>query len=556
MAQPPTELNIICCSANIGNEMPTSLEAWIPKDGLHNGVQMDVIAVGAQEAVYKIHKPDKLDNTGNNNDEAEEVVKNNKKRAGAKDVIKEMFTGDCIAHLEKEILACIGGSYKLIKKRTSLEMRIFVFVHIDHAHAVGDVEAGKENTGLFKIVGNKGGQAIKFRIHGTEMCFMNAHLAAHFGDKHLARRNESVVEILKGIDVGNYDIDIDAQFPYTFFMGDLNYRTDIRSIPKYKTDLETDWAAKEPAWLKLWETSDGLLSEDVLAVWEDKGTLFRAEWETVRGLIAELDKSPKQRETALQTLRAADQLTTAMKNNEVFVGWNACVPQFKPTFKVLRPPDARVSADHPLEFLEKRIPSYCDRVLWKTLPGAKDLVSQTSFEACNDFLTSDHKPVRASFKIDIDNGRAHGDTPKTKDQLHFKFINLQAKLIKPEKPAKDIPDAYVELDSWPEDLLIGKQTKTRTMWNTYRPIWKNETILTRVAEQAINACSTPHIIICVRDKNHVTTRSSIGFCSINIKALQSHVNSSDTAYKFELPITEHSLQVGTMMGEVEVTRKK
>ena len=45
----------------------------------------------------------------------------------------------------------------------------------------------------------------------------------------------------------------------------------------------------------------------------------------------------------------------------------------------------------------KRVPSYCDRVLFKSLPGLESDLTLIEYEACDDFISSDHKPVRAQF---------------------------------------------------------------------------------------------------------------------------------------------------------------
>jgi hypothetical protein len=44
-------LKVLVCSSNIGNKMPESLDAWIPKDGGHH----DIIAVGMQESTFRVH---------------------------------------------------------------------------------------------------------------------------------------------------------------------------------------------------------------------------------------------------------------------------------------------------------------------------------------------------------------------------------------------------------------------------------------------------------------------------------------------------------------------
>jgi len=544
-----TELNVLCCSANIGNQIPTSLAAWIPKEGIHNDTQMDVISVGCQEAVYKLETDDKHSGA----DDAA-AVKNHKKRTGVMDAVKDAITKNVATHLEHMIAKWLGDNYKLVKSATALEMRLFVFVHIDHHKTVGDVEMGRESTGLFKVIANKGGQAIKFKIYDTELCFVNTHLAAHSGEKHLERRNESVSEILQGIELGDRKIDLDCQFPHIFWFGDLNYRIDIDRIVEYQKDFAENWSAKEKEWLAKWKQTDSNLSEDTLKIWADKGTKFRAEWETVRQVIRDFDKSPASKAAALKKLLDADQLNDSMKHNKVFCGWKACEPTFKPTFKVLRPPDSRVSPDHPLEYLEKRIPSYCDRILFKSLPDADALIKQISFEACEGFLTSDHKPVRASFNINIDNGRqAALESVATKTTLVLEFNSMRAQLIKQEHHS-DIPDTYVSLKSWPEDILIGRKLETSTKWNTHRPIWKGETINTTVKEQVVNESSSPHVLVCLRDKETVST-TSVGFCQIGLKSMQAHLKANgDAPYNFSLELVKNGLCIGVLSGSINIKR--
>ena len=72
-------------------------------------------------------------------------------------------------------------------------------------------------------------------------------------------------------------------------------------------------------------------------------------------------------------------------------------------FKVLR--------NEHLAYNEQRIPSWCDRVLWKSLPGFASNVQQTSYEACPEFMSSDHKPIRSAFRVSI-------EAPLTQNELN------------------------------------------------------------------------------------------------------------------------------------------
>jgi len=64
---------------------------------------------------------------------------------------------------------------------------------------------------------------------------------------------------------------------------------------------------------------------------------------------------------------------------------------FSPTFKV-----NRVAGN---EYKDQRIPSYCDRVLWKSMPSLAFCVKQVSLRSLPEVSTSDHKPVVAEFAV-------------------------------------------------------------------------------------------------------------------------------------------------------------
>ena len=47
-----------------------------------------------------------------------------------------------------------------------------------------------------------------------------------------------------------------------------------------------------------------------------------------------------------------------------------------------------------------RIPSYCDRILWRSMPHLRDNVRQLALASAPGVSTSDHKPLYAQFEID------------------------------------------------------------------------------------------------------------------------------------------------------------
>jgi len=49
----------------------------------------------------------------------------------------------------------------------------------------------------------------------------------------------------------------------------------------------------------------------------------------------------------------------------------------------------------------QRTPSYCDRILFRSLAGLKGMLKQTALEGVSMYTASDHNPVRAMFTVDV-----------------------------------------------------------------------------------------------------------------------------------------------------------
>lgn len=101
-----------------------------------------------------------------------------------------------------------------------------------------------------------------------------------------------------------------------------------------------------------------------------------------------------------------DQLIKAQEDKVAFVGFSESSPSFPPTFKL-------ESGEGNTAYSKKRIPAYCDRILWKSLrvstsscfpdylQAEEDKLKNVSFNYCPEITTSDHYPVSATFKVKI-----------------------------------------------------------------------------------------------------------------------------------------------------------
>ena len=54
-----------------------------------------------------------------------------------------------------------------------------------------------------------------------------------------------------------------------------------------------------------------------------------------------------------------------------------------------------------LTYTEKRVPSYCDRVLWHSATEHASRLRQASYISCDALLSSDHAAVKATFDLDV-----------------------------------------------------------------------------------------------------------------------------------------------------------
>jgi hypothetical protein len=93
-----------------------------------------------------------------------------------------------------------------------------------------------------------------------------------------------------------------------------------------------------------------------------------------------------------ELLLRKDQLLRAMGEGAALYGFQEGRVTFVPTYRVLRGREG-FSDD------KMRVPSWTDRVLWRTLPAAD--VKLGAYSSCPGVLTSDHRPVFAAFQIPL-----------------------------------------------------------------------------------------------------------------------------------------------------------
>jgi len=368
-------LTIRCLTWNVGNAKPVAAEL---AHALPDGLDEDIIVVGTQENSYKAGKGGRKRAVAQEKRAvAQESPEPTEKAGSAYSAYEPAPTpgsphssvGDT-EEREEESAAAVGGGGKghaeweeMLARRLGRgyvpvrhvrlwEMRLSVYVKASQRANVTKVHVASAATGgPGGMLGNKGGLVVRLRLGATSLAFVSCHLAAH--SHMLSRRNHNCSELLRetASALGPRHLTAAAQFDHVFWLGDLNYRTDLNAAAA---------AAGEEAPFPTDEEHHG----QVLRLVE------QGDWGALLG---------------------ADQLAASRAAGEAFVGFEEGPIAFAPTFKVERSSE--------LVYQQKRIPSYCDRVLWKSAAGLRGAVSQTSLAALPRVSTSDHKPVVATFSL-------------------------------------------------------------------------------------------------------------------------------------------------------------
>lgn len=391
------ELQLLVCTANLGNAAPDkgSLAAWIPDDGRCHSVlrypakypirnqfstfdefrpndRFDIIVLGMQEATFD--RPSTDDAGGGDSSGLSKTIATLTSLVASRDYTKKNRNGsllnggtasvgaaatageagdaawdDGTAYIHQLLEARLPSYSRQVSFQRG-QMRLEVFVLQEQTTGgpntitVQVLHTKAQNTGRAGLA-NKGGIVTELLINGkTRLAFLTAHLEAHEGIQKYQQRCSSLADILAGTRSNLHDISLTAH--YCFVMGDLNFRSDF---------------------------DNPNLSEE-----EHK--------ERVKQIVIAQN---------WQELNKIDELQKALRCKDCLVGFNTPLCNFPPTFKMERLPG--------YTYVEKRRPSYTDRVLYKTSPGLESRLRLYVYEPIDEFASSDHKPVRAAFGLQLNN---------------------------------------------------------------------------------------------------------------------------------------------------------
>ncbi|MCO5552118.1 hypothetical protein L7F22_005628 [Adiantum nelumboides] len=403
---------------------------------------------------------------------------------------------DCSKDWIATLRSALGSRYKLVHGLSRGQMRLVVFVHVDSQKAISEVLNGSEATGVAHVGSNKGGICVSLKFWDTSLCFVNCHFAAHEGQYEA--RNANYKEIVGNICINNPNTDILNQFHHVFWLGDLNYRLNIGQL-RESNKLQTTWDA---------------LIEKVQQ--KEFGKLF------------EMDELRREQE--------AKRALYAFKEGKI---------TFAPTFKMKK--------DAEDVYEQKRLPAWCDRVLWSSLPRCD--IEQLSYSSIPSITTSDHKPVAASFALTafaLPCNPKEDNVDKDDRRWHVRFTALRAKNLR----AADYTgssDPYVEFFG----PSLFQEVQTKVKFQTLNPIWNpSKDVPVIVLDTfAMERIEKDYILVRVNDFDYTSRDDTLGYGVIPLANALTAFKNGD-ACNFQADISYHGCPVGILEGTMRMTWEK
>mmetsp|Transcript_4944 Transcript_4944/g.7736 ORF Transcript_4944/g.7736 Transcript_4944/m.7736 type:complete len:688 (-) Transcript_4944:995-3058(-) len=330
---------------------------------------------------------------------------------------------------------CPSYNFSVRYQRGAMRLEILVREGLE----VETISVRAQNTGVM-YAANKGGIIAELLVEKfTRLTFCSAHLQAHEGEDNYQQRCRMASAILQGTasEESPLHLDLSVTSHLTFFLGDLNFRTDLKSERKLTKEEHIERVHR------LVETKN----------WRE--------------------------------LNKADELFKALKQNDCLIGFKTLPCLFPPTYKVER--------QRKLSYSKQRRPSYTDRIVWKVMHDMGYSVRPLAYEPVIDFSTSDHKPLRGAFEITLNKAielrrssnrvmdrrmqlyrqLRYPTGGPTNASLHLFISNLECRIEKRGNP----PDPFIVFLSNPLELIRLKSNRWQAFTNNIRGIASRKRIL-------------------------------------------------------------------------------
>ncbi|XP_049625310.1 phosphatidylinositol 3,4,5-trisphosphate 5-phosphatase 1 [Suncus etruscus] len=396
---------------------------------------------------------------------------------------------------EKEWLEALRNSlqevtsitFKTIAVHTLWNIRIVVLAKPEHENRISHVSTNTVKTGIANTLGNKGAVGVSFMFNGTSLGFVNSHLTS--GSEKKLRRNQNYMSILRFLSLGDKKLspfNITHRFTHLFWLGDLNYRVDL------------------PTW----------------------------EAETI------IQKIKQQQ---YPDLLAHDQLLQERRDQKVFLHFEEEEITFAPTYRFERMTrDKYAYTKQKATGMKYNLPSWCDRILWKSYPLVHVLCQ--SYGCTSDIMTSDHSPVFATFEAGVTSQFVSKNDPGTADsQGQIEFLSCVATL-----KTKSQTKFYLEFHSSCLESFVKSQ--------------EGENEEGREGELVVRFSETlPKLTPIISDPEYlldqhilISIKSSDSDESYGEGCIALRLEATETQVPIHTPLTHHGELTGHFRGEIKL----
>jgi hypothetical protein len=240
-------------------------------------------------------------------------------------------------------------------------------------------------------LGNKGGVCVTFSIGITKLAFVNAHLAAH--QNHVKERNSDYNKIMK-------------EMPSILTKSILNNSQKNIEIIKIEKVKELNNNNNNNNSSKLSEEVTNNISKNEIDSLSNQILLDKYVDRLV--FMGDLNYRLRGNRSLITRLLELNMHDVLLNNDQLIWSKNALLIfknfiepplNFRPTYKF------DIDSDNYDTGPKQRLPAWTDRILYT--PNGIDC---TCYESDNQIRTSDHRPVFASFDINIEMNQDHIDS--------------------------------------------------------------------------------------------------------------------------------------------------
>ncbi|XP_075425723.1 phosphatidylinositol 3,4,5-trisphosphate 5-phosphatase 1 isoform X2 [Ascaphus truei] len=376
------------------------------------------------------------------------------------------------------------ADYKLITIQTLWNIRIVILAKHEHAHRISHVFTNSVKTGIANRLGNKGAVGASFMFNGTSFGFINSHLTS--GSEKKLRRKQNYFNILRFLVLGDKKLspfNLTHRFTHVFWLGDLNYRIQLPNTE----------------------------AENIV--------------QKIR-----LQQYPE--------LLLSDQLSAERRDSQIFLRFNEEEITFPPTYRYDRGSRERYCyTKQKATGIKYNLPSWCDRVLWKSYPQMHVLCQ--SYGCTEDITTSDHSPVFATFQVGVTSQFVSKNNLGDSDpQGHIELLNCKATLH-----TKSHTKFYIEFhSSCLENIVKSSEAEDQegdkgTLVVKFGVLPKLTPIISD-PEYLLDQ----HLLICIKSSD---TDESYGEGCIALR-----MEDPQQQFPFYTPLTHHGEATGTFQGEI------